>query len=640
MKHINWVLISVLIVGIALRFFGFPEIPFTYDELSTWVRTDYSRFSDLINKGVRTDGHPALIQVFLNYWRLIFGDSEAAFKLPFLIMGVASIYMVYLIGKKWFSETTGILSAAFVAVLQYTVMYSAIARPYMSGMFFSLMMVWYWTNYFFGERKRLHLILYIFFSVLCFYNHYFSLMFAGIVGLSGFVFVKRKNVLEYAIALILIAALFLPHIGISQDQFSMGGVGSWLAKPDESFFATYLSYIFNFSILLQITVVLLVALSFAMRDKEWKPKNKFRVLALLWFVLPIVIGYWYSVNRNPVLQYSVLIFSFPFLLLFLFSFYANLKILYQAGLVIVVLAMGTYSLIVDRMHFKIFYNQPIERLVKNAIDFEKEHHGKKTLVILKEPSRYMAYYLKKWNSNIDIKSWNDLKIESYFQFEKYVASQNADYMLCGEIPYDQLVIARNHYPYIMKSEKGLNYSFFALSKDSAEQKIIDFDFNAHTSFDQPGSFWDYNPVYVKFDSATGKNYYQMDSTQEYGPNFKAELFDFMKDRNNIMMVSIHVSNVKPDPGIVMVINFGEDSQPVYYQDRSFNYFFDTTVTQGNLVYAFTVRDFPFTHNNTPVKIFIWNRSRQNFRIDEMKLTMIIGNPYIYGSIEPVPYSKF
>lgn len=121
-------IIIVLTVGTVLRFYGFPHIPFTYDELSAWGRTDFTSFRELIDHGVRGDGHPALIQVFLFYWRKLFGDSEASFKFPFLLMGIASIYLSYLLGKKWFSETTGLLSAAFVSVLQYTVMYSQIAR--------------------------------------------------------------------------------------------------------------------------------------------------------------------------------------------------------------------------------------------------------------------------------------------------------------------------------------------------------------------------------------------------------------------------------------------------------------------------------------------------------------------------------
>ncbi|MBK9073354.1 MAG: hypothetical protein IPL77_00005, partial [Flavobacteriales bacterium] len=38
-------------------------------------------------------------------------------------------------------------------------------------------------------------------------------------------------------------------------------------------------------------------------------------LLLLWAVVPAALGYAYSVWRAPVLQHSVLLFSFPFLLL-------------------------------------------------------------------------------------------------------------------------------------------------------------------------------------------------------------------------------------------------------------------------------------------------------------------------------------
>lgn len=132
----DYLLLFIILVGTMLRFYGFPHIPFMYDEVSAWARTGYTNFHDLIDKGVKGDGHPAAIQVFLNYWRLVAGDSEAAFKFPFLLMGLFSIWLVFLIAKCWFNRSVGYLSAAFIACLQYAVMYSQIARPYMSGLFF------------------------------------------------------------------------------------------------------------------------------------------------------------------------------------------------------------------------------------------------------------------------------------------------------------------------------------------------------------------------------------------------------------------------------------------------------------------------------------------------------------------------
>jgi hypothetical protein len=89
------ILFVILAAGAILRFWNFADIPFAHDEFSALFRTDFSNFSDLINYGVKPDGHPAGIQVFLYYWIFIFGATEWVVKLPFALMGVASIWVMY-----------------------------------------------------------------------------------------------------------------------------------------------------------------------------------------------------------------------------------------------------------------------------------------------------------------------------------------------------------------------------------------------------------------------------------------------------------------------------------------------------------------------------------------------------------------
>ena len=142
----QWILFIILVVSVVLRIFHFSEIPFTHDEFSALFRLDFESFSALIEYGVKIDGHPAGVQVFLFYWGKIFGFTEQTIKFPFIVFGVLSVYFTYLIGKQWFNETVGLLSAAIVSSLQFTVMFSQIARPYISGLFFSLMLVYYLTK--------------------------------------------------------------------------------------------------------------------------------------------------------------------------------------------------------------------------------------------------------------------------------------------------------------------------------------------------------------------------------------------------------------------------------------------------------------------------------------------------------------
>ena len=95
----------ILIVAIALRFYDYFSIPFTHDEFSALFRLSFPDFNTLIEKGVKVDGHPAGVHVFLYYWTLFFGKAEWVVKLPFTICGVVSIYVLYLIAQKWYNET-------------------------------------------------------------------------------------------------------------------------------------------------------------------------------------------------------------------------------------------------------------------------------------------------------------------------------------------------------------------------------------------------------------------------------------------------------------------------------------------------------------------------------------------------------
>ncbi|HEX3078843.1 MAG TPA: glycosyltransferase family 39 protein, partial [Puia sp.] len=463
----DFLLLFIILVAVVLRFYGFPNIPFMYDEVSAWARTGFSSFHELMEHGVKGDGHPAGIQVFLYYWRMIAGDSEAAFKFPFLVMGVLSIWMIFRIGKFWFTNTVGYLASAFMATLQYTVMYSQIARPYVSGLFFSLMMVWCWTNYFFNateKRKRLQLIGFVVFGALCCYDHYFSMLFAGMVGITGLFFLNRENWKGYLLAGVIIVLLFLPHFPTTIYQFGIGGVGGWLAKPTPQFVSDYFHYLFHFSAAVKWMVILLVVLSIFLYNKDIRSQQKFRIIALAWFVFPFLIGYYYSVYRNAVLQFSVLIFSFPYLLLFAFSLYRELKTLYNAVLVSVVMFACIYTLVFKREYYHLFYRQPVEQLVKNSVQSANQLKSKKCTVLINEPRKYVGYYLEKYHSDLPMDFWAEKNFQTYIEFRKYLSALSSDCFIAGNIPGDYLMLVKEFYPFKIKREVGFTYNFKCFSK--------------------------------------------------------------------------------------------------------------------------------------------------------------------------------
>ena len=134
-----WLLI-ILFVATAMRFNDLGAISLSNDELSAITRARYDSFTEMLEKGVMIDYHPAGVEAFLFYWIRLFGDDVWWVRLPFVLFSLGSVYLVYRVGNQWFNSLTGLLGAAFFAVLEYPLLYSQLARMYSPGLFFSLLM--------------------------------------------------------------------------------------------------------------------------------------------------------------------------------------------------------------------------------------------------------------------------------------------------------------------------------------------------------------------------------------------------------------------------------------------------------------------------------------------------------------------
>ncbi len=401
------ILLTILVLASILRFYKLDQVPFTFDEFSALFRTQYNNIGDLIKNGVVGDGHPAGIQIFLYYIIKLFGFNEFWLKLPFAIFGILSVLSTYHIAKSWFNETVGLISAVFIATLQFPVMYSQIARPYISGLFFSLLMVYFWGNYLFKSNKKIdrNIIGFILGAILCSYNHYFSLLFAVIAGITGLFFIKRNRILYYIGSGALIFIFFIPHLKITFSALSIGGL-SWLGKPNAFFFTDYIKFIFHSSVFIGILIILILTTSYFFRNKS-KEINKYRVIAFLFFILPFIVGFLYSSFVKPVLQFSILIFSFPFLIILLTSYLKEFNPKINLLMVIIISTITSLSLILEKKHFVIFYQSGFSEILKENSRIIHEYPSNVTSIISsskKITNYYLKYdslgYPKKVNSNL------------------------------------------------------------------------------------------------------------------------------------------------------------------------------------------------------------------------------------------------
>src|SRR5258706_14065407 len=95
-KNYHYILLLlILIIGSWLRFHNLAETSFSNDELSALTRARYNGFHELVEKGIKTDGHPALVETMA--WFIIhqFNDNVFTVRFLFALSGIVSIFLIY-----------------------------------------------------------------------------------------------------------------------------------------------------------------------------------------------------------------------------------------------------------------------------------------------------------------------------------------------------------------------------------------------------------------------------------------------------------------------------------------------------------------------------------------------------------------
>ncbi len=619
-----------MVAATILRFHNFTEIPFTHDEFSALFRTYFNSFSNLIEYGVKVDGHPAGVQVFLYYWTKAFGETEWVVKLPFIISGILAVFMIYKIGKLWYNETVGLISAAFLASLQYSVMYSQIARPYGSGIFLILAMVWFWSLIVKNKGKFIkNTVLYVIFASLCTYNHYFSFLVAVIVSITGFFVIEKKLLLKYLIANICVILLYIPHINIFITHLNMGGVEGWLGKPDASFFGNYLAFIFHFSYYSLGLIIALIILGVSMHKKQTFSFKKF-IMFFIWFSLPIFIGYYYSIYGNAVLQYSVLIFSFPFLFFIVFGHLKNLNKYINFIIVVCILSVNILTLIYERNHYEIFYESSFKKILTDHAEFKKAHPNNPS--IIQSNRKITNYYIE----HLDIDE-NFIFIDKELQRSELVKTissltENNDYLYLGctsNIDPIAVPVIMDNFSKIETQNNFFAGTTYVFSKRGKMQQniITEIDFSDINTDAWKGI----DPSCITKDNKNNSLYIMRDY-MEWSPSYSIDFDNIKISKYDFIDISLKAFSEDNFNDVLLIASFDSDDKNIYYTGSNFADFNTTQTENGhtNIHLSLKLSDINLNYENIIIKVYVWNRGKNNFLIDDFKISIREGNPIVYS----------
>ncbi|SEV88984.1 glycosyltransferase family 39 protein [Natrinema salifodinae] len=309
-------LVPIALLAAALRLFRLGSESYWLDEVVSVTLVTSNTPSELLVSVPGNDPHPPLYYLLLSGWAAIFGTSEVAARLLSALVGIATVLVLYALGRRLFDREVGAIAALFVAVSPFHIWYSQEVRMY-NLLALLTALSFYWFVQLHRERPDeigvRDDIVYVVSTVLLGYTHVFGLF--AILAQNLYVFsrpvvriaprsrltIRRWIALEGITALLLapwLVRLFRRTMGASAGEPSNV---SWIPLPTAETvsrtFAAYLGgYLLEESLPILVSLVvagcLVLALSSgrvtAEGDRRVAPING-RYTVVLWFVVPILV---------------------------------------------------------------------------------------------------------------------------------------------------------------------------------------------------------------------------------------------------------------------------------------------------------------------------------------------------------------
>jgi len=355
-----------------------------------------------------------------------------------------------------------------------------------------------------------------------------------------------------------------------------------------------------------------------------------RLLLLTWFLLPIVIGYLYSVMRNPVIQYSMLIFSTPYLFVLLFSYHKKVPKLHVALLVSVLLVVNVSTLIYDRDYYGIFYKQPYEETVRTALI---DNNGEDIFLIGGYIPYYNEYYFTKYGKEVPYLPNIDIDDE-LSEFSDFISTIKETKIVVEGLTGEQVQIVQSYFPYQIGYDFGFTYEIYTFSKNEPEdENIIERELIAHTDFESEVGNWKDIHDMIEYDICSDESYCNLTDSIEWGPSVSFNLMDIASKGLGIIDVELEMVMTDTISKCVIVSTISKDKEVISWNALNFEDYHPMKGEWKKVYFTVDIQHVLKSRKDMKglvLKINIWNVSKTKLLIDFINIYRKPGNPVRYG----------
>ena len=453
-----------------------------YDEVYSY-RTACLPFRQMLHSLLLGgDTNPPLYTLLLHFW-LKLSHSDTHIKTLSLVFGLASIAVMYLLGKSVGGIRLAFLSSFLFAVSDSVIRYSVAARPYALFLFLSLLSTFLLLSAIKDKQDEGRLssnlrgwVWYGVATTLAIYTHWFGLLLLPLHILAMFVYsgFSKPRIFSYAMVLLSILCCCLPLLPFLADQIgiqsTVGGF-SWCGKPNKhSLFdlAYFLSGGKNLFVATLIIFILSSLKTKLIRSPEQGSK-KHRLFFCAYVLVPIisVAGVSYSLSR-----YSFIVprYFLPFIV--------GVHILIATSLLRIKPKLAIFFIVIFAVSplVKIFKHRHGPERPYSLLSAEFQNHSDRLVLHLSPMSYYPTLYYRRDSSPTNKIAWSQtigpgyvldynikgeaLSRDNLFEIEEGLRGQSEFYVVRDLIDRDPIMDAmethlRRNANLVLVSEKRI-----------------------------------------------------------------------------------------------------------------------------------------------------------------------------------------
>jgi mannosyltransferase len=304
---LHWPILLILVLAAVLRVRGIGHDSLWGDEALTILLAKMS-IPELIKNLIWFEQIPPVHHLTVHFWMMIFGDREAAVRMPSAIAGVAAVYVGYVLVRRLVGRRVALITALLMATSPMLIAFSQECRAYSMSVLFGLWSCDLFIRLMRRPTQRLH-VAYVLVTTLLIYTHVYGMFTILAQQLIYWWLVlqwwrrgtplrlRPKEMIRDGIAVL---ALYSPWIPVVRTWTKAIHAGFWVKKVTfDDVSRAYWTYSGSTAALVAMTALVVIGVwSWMKRPHPRRKRIGFAMLLALMFV-PVLVPVTISVLTRP-----------------------------------------------------------------------------------------------------------------------------------------------------------------------------------------------------------------------------------------------------------------------------------------------------------------------------------------------------